>query len=240
MLELQHPQLRKRRAEREPIAVAAVDPGHQRLDERLVRLASETTGDERCDRLVLVARSRRNVRLGGEAQLALGRQEVAALERLEVRGDHPGQALGERVQIVSAANVRVVVLGPPRDELLTEAEFLHEPDAALLAREKAVGPGLDRESVDVLGAKLPAEHRVALDQDDLGVRCHCLETPCRRETGDSTADDDDLHAACAPASQGFARSRTSSASAEMKTGSSFSAGGRSSRIPRPAAISAAR
>ena len=73
------------------------------------------------------------------------------------------------MQVVSAANVRVVVLGPPCDELLTEAELLHEPDAALLAREKAVGPGLDRESVDVLGAKLPTGRRVALDQDDLGA-----------------------------------------------------------------------
>ena len=229
VLELEHPQLRERRAEREPIAVAAVDPGHQRLDERLVRLASEAAGDERPDRLVLVAGSRRDIRLGGEAQLALGRQELAALERLEVRGDHPGQTLGERVQVVATANERVVVLGPPRDELIGEAELVDEPDAALLPRQEAVRRGLDHESVDALGAQLAAEHAVALDQHDLRRRRDELETACRREPRDPAADDDDLHAGTST----FAR--TSSASVAMNTGSSFSAGGRSRRMPRPSA-----
>ncbi len=67
---------------------------------------------------------RRHVRLGREARLALGREQLAALERVEVRRDHPGQPLRKRMQVASAPDERAVVLGPAADQLVAEAELL--------------------------------------------------------------------------------------------------------------------
>ena len=238
VLELEHAQLRKRRLERELLAVASVDPGHERLDEGVVGLAPEPARDERRNRLVPVAGGGRYIGLGREPRLPPVREKLTRLEGVEVRGDHPGEALGERVQRLTAPDERALVLGTAPDELLAEAELLAQADTALLAREEAVRRRLDDQPVDVLGAHLPARDLVALDE--LHVHVGRLEPTRRGEAGDSTADDDDPHAARTPGSHGSARSRTSCASWETKTGSSFSAGGRSSRIPRPAAISAAR
>ena len=164
MLELEHAELRERRLQRELVAVAAVDAGHERLDERLVRLPPEAARDERADRLVEAPPPSRHVDLRGEASLAGRGQERARLERLEVRRDHPGQALGERVELVSAAHERPVMLRPAADELVAEAELLAQPDPALLPRQEAVGRSLDDEAVDVLRPELPAELRLALER----------------------------------------------------------------------------
>ena len=87
---------------------------------------------------------------------------------------------------------------------------------------------------------LPSEPGVSLDEHDLRYRRQGLETPGCCETGDPPADDDRSHAARASASHGSARARTSAASVSMNTGSSFSAGGRSRRMPSPSAIAFAR
>ena len=99
------------------------------------------------------------------------------------------------MQIVAAPNERVVVLGSPRNELLSETELVDEPDPALLPRQEAVRGGLDHESVDSLGTELAAGHAVAVDQHDLCRRRDELETACRRESRDSSADHDELHTA---------------------------------------------
>ena len=99
VLELEHAELRERGLQRELVAVAAVDPGHERLDERFVRLPPETARHERRNRLVLVAASGGHVGLGREARFPLRRQQLALVERVEARGDHPGEALRERVQV---------------------------------------------------------------------------------------------------------------------------------------------
>src|SRR6185295_4700354 len=112
-------------------------------------------------------------------------------------------------------------------------ELLAQAETSLLAGEEAVRRRLDHESVDALGADLPPDHVVAVDEQYLDVWRKRLEAPSRRETGDPSADDDDPHAARASTSHESARSRTSCASTAMKAGSSFNAGGRSSRIPRP-------
>ena len=59
-----------------------------------------------------------HVGLGREARLARGREQVAALERVEVRRDHPGQPLGKRMELVPAPDERAVVLGPAADQLV--------------------------------------------------------------------------------------------------------------------------
>ena len=178
------------------------------------------------DRLVLARGSRRHVRLGREPCLRRGREELARLERLETRRDHPGQALGERVQLVATAHEAAAVLGSTGDQLVAEAELLAQSDAALLPREEAVRRRLDDEAVDALGADLPAEHVVLLDEDDMRLGSERLEPARRGQPGDPAADhDDDGHAeSAAPSRNGAARSRTSSASAPMKRGSSLRAG----------------
>ena len=164
------------------------------------------------------AGSRRHVRLGREPRLPRGREELARLERLEARRDHPGQALGERVQLVATTHEAAAVLRSASDQLVAEAELLAQSDAALLAREEAVRRRLDDEAVDALGADLPAEHVVPLDEDDARLRSERLEPARRGQPGDPAADhDDDAHAgSAAPSRSGAARSRTSSASAPMK------------------------
>ena len=144
------------------------------------------------------------------------------------------------MQVVATPHECAVVLRPAADELVSEAELLDKPDTALLPREEAVRRGLDDEPVNVLGADLPARQDVALDEHHICLGQDRLEPTRGCQTGDAAPDDDDSHAASAPESHGSARARTSSASVPMNTGSSFSAGGRSSRIPRPSAISAAR
>ena len=199
------PQLGKRRLEREPVAVAAVDAGHERLDERLVRLPAEAPRDERPDRLVGAGGRRRHVRLGREAGLALGREELALLERLETRRDHPGEAFGKRVQVIAVTHEAPAVLRPASDQLVREAELVAQADTALLAREEAVGRRLDDEAADPLGADLPAEHVVALDEDDLRVRSERLEAPGRGEPRDPAPHDDDPHGSAPPRRHGSCR-----------------------------------
>ncbi len=166
-------------------------------------------------------------------------QEPTLRERLEARRDHPGQAFGQRVELVAATYERAGVLRTASDELRFQAELLAEPDSTLLPREEAVGGALDHEPVDVLRQELSAETVRRLDQDDLDLLEQGLEPAGRREPRDPPADDDDSHAAAA-ASQDSARTRTRPASVETKSGSSFSAGGRSSRTSSRSAISFAR
>ena len=53
VLDLERPERRERRRERELLAVTTVDPGHERLDDCVVRLTPEPPGDESRDRLVV-------------------------------------------------------------------------------------------------------------------------------------------------------------------------------------------
>ena len=232
MLELEHAELRERRAERELLAVAAVDPGHERLDERLVRLATEPARDERRDRLVLVAGAGRDVRLRGEARLALGREQLAPSSASRSVGIIPVRPSGSGCSSSPRrTNVRWCS-GRRRDELVSETELLDEPDTALLPREEAVrAPPRSRTR---RRARSGASRRARRRARRAPRRASGATDSSRRAAASPAmppADDDDPHAACAPASHGSARARTSSASAAMKTGSSFSAGGRSSRMP---------
>jgi hypothetical protein len=63
-----------------------------------------------------------------------------------------------------------LVIGLPANELVSEAQLLAEADPTLLSREEAVGSGFDHEAVDSLGRDLPPELRLALEEDELGVR----------------------------------------------------------------------
>ena len=73
------------------------------------------------------------------------------------------------MQLVATAHEAAAMLGSAADQLVAEAELLAQPDAALLAREEAVRRRLDDEAVDVLGADLPAEHVVRLDEHDVAL-----------------------------------------------------------------------
>ena len=137
-----------------------------------------------------------------------------------------------------AAHEAAVVLRPPGYQLVGQAQVVAQPDPARLAREKAVRRRLDDEAGDVLGSEFSAGRVLALDHDDLRPGIDRLEPARRSEPGDPTSDDDDPHAA-RDSSKVAACPRTSSASAAMNTGSSFNAGGRSSRTPRSAATAAA-
>src|SRR5262245_52208830 len=138
------------------------------------------------------------------------------------------------MELVSEAHEAAPMLGPSGDQLTGQAELLAQAESALLAREEAVRCDLDDEAVDVLGPDLPAQHDVALEQGDPRFREERLEPPRRGQPRDPATDHGDSHAA----TRTFAR--TSPARAAMKTGSSFSAGGRSNRTPRSAAAAAAR
>src|SRR5207247_9185046 len=92
---------------------------------------------------------------------------------------------------------------------------------------------------DGLRKALPAAPGRLPDRADLALLDQGLAPAGRREPRDPPADDDDSHAAAA-ASQDSARTRTRPASVETKSGSSFSAGGRSSRTSSRSAISFAR
>ena len=129
VLELQRAQVGERRLERELLAVAAVDPRHQRLDQVLVRLAPEPARGEGRDRLVAVGRLRRDVDLGRKPLPALGGEQRALAERLEVGRDHPGQPFRQRVQLVAAPHVAARVLGTAPDQLALEPELLAEADS---------------------------------------------------------------------------------------------------------------
>ena len=124
------------------------------------------------------------------------------------------------------------------DQVAAEAELLAQPDAARLPREEAVGPALDQESAHLLGEDGAADARPALDEHDLGARAQALEAQGGSEAGDPAADDDDP-AHIRAESHGAARSSITSTSVAMYSGSSFNAGGRSSRTPKPSATSRA-
>src|ERR1044071_6648594 len=54
IFELQVTQVRKRGGEAEPVAVAGVDPGHERLDQILIGFPSQSTTDERAERFIAI------------------------------------------------------------------------------------------------------------------------------------------------------------------------------------------
>ena len=107
-----------------------------------------------------------------------------------------------------------------------------------LRARKLSGPPSIRNPLTSLGEDGAAEARPALDEHDLGARAQALEAQGGGEAGDPAADDDDAAHARA-ASHGAARSSITSTSVAMYRGSSFSAGGRSSRTPSPSATARA-
>src|SRR5205823_2280105 len=138
VLHLERQKLRERRLERQALPVTAVNAGHQRLDERVVRLMPEAAGKERRDRLIAARRSGWKTDLGCQPLLARFREQRAPREGVEIGGDQPGQTLGERMQLVASPHVREGVLGAPADQLADEPELLAQPHSALLAGEEAV------------------------------------------------------------------------------------------------------
>ena len=111
MLELERAQVGERRLERELLAVAAVDPGHERLDERVVGLAARAGASR-------TTRSTRRLRAaaGGRSTSAARRSRPSAREqravgqRVEIGRDHAGETLGERMELRAATDVAARVL----------------------------------------------------------------------------------------------------------------------------------
>ena len=160
VLELERAELRERRRAARAARRRRRRCRHQRLDEH-ARTPRDRSGARRTPRST---RPRRRAPAGPPARprsapCPPADRSALALERVEVRGNHPGQPLRQRVQLVAPTDERAVVLGPATDQLAAEAELLAQPDAALLAGEEAVGRRLDDEAADVLGEDLPAEAR---------------------------------------------------------------------------------
>ncbi len=130
---LQLAQLRKRRAQRELLAVATVDPRHERLDEVLVRLAAEPAGDEGRDRLVGVVDGDRNLDLRREPFPSGRREQRAVRKRFEVRRDHPGEALRQRMERAAATHVGARELRAASDELVAQPELLAQAHTTVLS-----------------------------------------------------------------------------------------------------------
>src|SRR5437879_5051310 len=149
------------------VPVTAVDPSHERLDERLVRFTTEPASDEGGDRLVAVGRRRRDLRLGSKPLLPRIREERALVQGAEVRRDNRRQPFRQQMQLVAPAHEGASVLGSSPDEVVLEPELLTETDAALLARQEAVGCALDQESANARGHELPAQPARAFDECDL-------------------------------------------------------------------------
>ena len=139
VLELERAQVREGRAQRELLAVAAVDAGHERLDEPLVRLAARA-GARRTRR----STRRRRGAAGGTSASAASRAcpsgESSALSASASRfvGIIPVRPSGSGWSSPPRRTNERAFSGRRPTSSSREPELLAQPDAARLAREEAV------------------------------------------------------------------------------------------------------
>src|SRR5207244_10210353 len=178
---------REERANRQPLDVAGVDAGQQWLGEIGHRFAAESPPDEATDRLVALVAAPGSPQLRSHPQLAGPREETRPNERAERRRNAEDGRGRERMQPSSALNV-----GEPwfsrGHEPIAEPELLAQPDRPGFLREQGVGPGVDREAVDLLAEDDAAGARGAFqDREPDAAR---VQLVAGRKAGDASADDD--------------------------------------------------
>jgi hypothetical protein len=153
------------RQDREPLGVARVDAGQERLPEPLDRLLPEPAPQERRDRLVPATVAARDHQVEAHAELAGPGEEAAAGEGQDPRRDGQHHALGKGMELTSVEDVDGPQVGVRGHEPLAEAELPAEGDALRLLGEHRVGPALEQEAVPRLRPDHPAEPRPCLEQE---------------------------------------------------------------------------
>ena len=186
---LQLPKAREGREDREPLGIACVDAGEQRLAQALHGLLPEAPAQERRDRLVAVAVLAGDQDVEAHAQLARPGEEAAREEGQDLRRHREHHPLGQRVELSPVQDEDRALVGVRGDQALAEAELAAQRDRLGLLRQHRVGSALEQEAVPRLGADHPAEALPRLEQD-VG---HLLlvEGERGRESGDAAADDRD-------------------------------------------------
>ena len=187
MLLLEVAEARESGEDREPLGVAGVDAGEQRLAEAIDRLLPEPPPKERGDRLVPATVPTRDHEVEAHAELAGPGEEAAAGEGQDLRRDGQHHPLGKRVELPPVEDVDGAQVGVRGNEALAQTELAAEGDALRLLREHRVRPALEQEPVARLGPDHPAEARPRLEQEvgDLAL----VEGVGGRQPRDAASDD---------------------------------------------------
>jgi hypothetical protein len=184
-------QLRQRRAQRQQVGAAGVDPAQQRVDQPLDDLRAEPTAYEVTDADVVLDRRTGQHQVERHAVEPCRRQQAAAGEGGEVAGDPQDRAGRQRAQAATAPDRRGARRG--WHQLVLETGAADQGEAVRHPREHRVGALVDGRPATSLTATLPPSRAPASSTHDLGVGPLGAGLERRCEAGDTPTDHDDAH-----------------------------------------------
>ncbi len=143
-------QPRKQRAHRQPLDVARMDAGKQRLGDVGDGLGPEAAPHEFGNRFIVGARRPGMNSSAAIRNFARQPKQRAPEQRLQPRRESENRRAGQRMQLAVAQDER----GPRklgREEPVAEAQLVAQRDGGRLLHEQRIRPGVDDELADALG-----------------------------------------------------------------------------------------
>ena len=180
---------RKQRAERQPIDIARVNAGQQRLREIHRGFTAEAACHERADRFVAPVAPRRHEQLGAHPEFCAPRKQSRANEWSDPGRNAEHRRGRQRIQLPASLDE-----GEPgrqrRHQSIAEPKFPAERDAVGFLNQQGIGPRVDDETVDCFVEDDAARPRGALEDED--GHAAPVQFVGRRQAGDTGAHDDDI------------------------------------------------
>ncbi len=197
---LQVPEARKRRQQRQPHRVAAINGADHRLGHGLERFASQAALHELSQRLVLIASAAWYHQVQPHPQLAQRRHQRRGHQRPDARRGHQVEPLGGGMQPAPADDEAAPVLVLGADDLPCHAQTLNQLQGPGLLGDERVRALFHEKALPIHGADDSAQAAAGLIKRHLWLTALLpaqLQQVMRcRQTGDAAADDGDATGGC--------------------------------------------